>query len=825
MSFENIFKKMKSQSGRTMTEMIGIIAIIGVLSLTGLLGYNYAMEMVRENETLNRASKIIAGARTSYILQTHGDATEFYQPGDTLPSGAQIGDRRDKFEPQPINMHDVISNIGNDFAPDATYIVAPLKGPIKDGTEENVKIYVRVETPLAFTVRFDNLTKQACMKIVMAQNLGYWWAFEDEDGKAHWLDPTLVMNEANAEALCDRVIGVEPSRTASAHDLFLNNPFVKQAWAQSSSKGGTLVLWFGPYSSIDGEEGEYPLCAGNDCCCEIDEDGNKSPVGKAGCKKPPYGNCVACTYENSDGYCIQKDGGKCSADDVCHVSKCNSLQFECGDTCCAKGQTCTDGKCKGDPDPGVCLDGQTRCGDNCCDEGEICNSDGLCETDLCPANEGKFWCVQDEVCCDANQKCQNGECVTACPNDEVSCGDECCPSGQECKESCGYYYCVPKCPAGETLYCSHDYNLTPVNEGKLNELKEKCDTVSSCCDEWQCTQAPLILKDPNPEPTRKLEVPINKTGKYAYCAVEANGRCGLVTYCDEEPIKIDGKVLEICPTCFDDTWHNKGDYDTMEMVCVDKDMAEVAKISDGKEGLVLLMEPENCINNCENPCPNGGTPTAGGGCCPEGQGWGACGHCGGWATYTDACGRVYPVADICCQGQTSAPPGCTGLGNGTCYENYPIQNRTQCCALACASEQDDRNNVHPADGQCCDPKDASNGVCCESDSPITANCCTFKGREWCLPDNMPDSEGQCCKDDETCDTNTGECTSAEAKKCEEAGGVPGYKDKNGVPAGSEVKDKDGNIIGEGDCCAKEMACPKECCAANEGKHCAELKKG
>ena len=806
MSFEKIHTKMKSQSGRTMTEMIGIIAIIGVLSLTGLLGYNYAMEMVRENETLNRASKVIAGARTSYILQTHGDATKYYQPGDTLPSGAQVGDRRDKFEPQPINMHDVISNIGNDFAPDATYIIAPLKGPIKDGTEENVKIYVRVETPLAFTVRFDNLTKQACMKIVMAQNLGYSWAYEDADGTTHWLDPTMVMNEANAEALCDRVIGVEASKTASAYDLFLNNPFVKQAWAQNPSQGGTLVLWFGPYTSMDGDEGDYPLCAGDDCCCEIDEDGNKQPVGKAGCQKPSYGSCVSCTYENSDGYCIQKDGVTCPPSDVCRVSKCNSLQFECGDTCCAKGQTCNNGKCEGDPDPGICLNGQIQCGDNCCNEGEICNSEGVCETDLCPASEGKFWCVQDEVCCDANQKCQNGECVAACPSGEVSCGDECCPNGQQCKESCGYYYCVPKCPAGETLYCSHDYNLTPVNEGKLDESKEKCDTVSSCCDEWQCTQAPLILKDPNPEPTRKLEVPINKTGKYAYCAVEANGRCGLVTYCDKEPVKTAGKVLEICPPCFDDTWKNTGDYDAFKMVCMGKDMTEVAKISDGKEGLVLLTEPETCINNCEDPCPNGSMTRQG--CC-SGTSWGSCAHCGTWPTYTDACGRVYPVADICCAGETSAPPGCTGLGNGECYSNYPINDRTQCCALACASEDDIVQQKNPAQGTCCDDKDAYQGICCNSDEPKTQQCCNFKEGTWCVAQNGNNS-GQCCKDGEECNTETGECTSANAKKCEEMGGVPGYEN---VPQASQVKDEEGNVI-EG-CCLSDCGCPNECCNADE----------
>lgn len=797
MSFNGLFKKIKSQSGRTMMEIIGVVALMGVLSLVGILGYSYAMEYVRENETLNRASKVIAGARTSYILKKHEDAVRFYQPGDTLPSGAGVGDRRDKFQPQLINMHDVISNIGNDFAPDDKYILAPLKGPFKDGTEQNVKIYVRVETPDAFTVRFDNLTKQACVKIVMAQNLGYSWAYESADGTTHWMDPTTVMTQANAENLCERVIGVAPNPTASAAQLFLNNPLVKKAYAQNKTPSGTLVLWFGPFTPHPDNEGDYPLCAGDGCCCELADDGKLYPVGKAGCKKPPYGSCVECTYENAAGVCTQKDDVKCPADEVCKVSKCGSLEFECGDVCCKKGQTCTNGKCEGDPTQGVCLETQTQCGDDCCNADEICNADGVCVADPCPKSEGKFWCIQDEVCCAANEKCQNGACVMACPEGQTSCGDECCPSDNECKESGGYYYCIPKCPDGETLYCSHDINQSPIpGTGKVDETSGKeCFAYESICDEWSCTDAKLILKDPNQDNRRELEVPIKLNGKHEYCAVEINGRCALVTYCDDIPVTVDGH-LQICPSCFPNDWSSKDNYDPRTMVCVGNTLMEISKISDGKEGLILYNFEE--CNDCENPCPNGGTPSKNG-CCPEGHGWGQCGHCGNWPTYTDACGRKYPIADICCAGESDAPPGCTGLGNGQCYHNYPIQDRTQCCDLSCAIDTTDK--VEAAKGTCCDEKDAYQGVCCDKEEPATQTCCDFKQRTWCGGEN---GDGSCCKDGEEC--IEGKCTSGDDKKCEELGGKPGY---DTVPAKSQVKDNEGKVI-EG-CCKSTCACPGECC--------------
>ena len=45
------------ESGRSMVEMLGIMAIVGVISITGIYGYTKAMERHRANELLNEASK------------------------------------------------------------------------------------------------------------------------------------------------------------------------------------------------------------------------------------------------------------------------------------------------------------------------------------------------------------------------------------------------------------------------------------------------------------------------------------------------------------------------------------------------------------------------------------------------------------------------------------------------------------------------------------------------------------------------------------------------------------------------------------------------
>lgn len=53
MATKTYFKLSPSQSGRSMVEMLGVLAIVGVLSIGGIMGYSYAMDKYRANETVN----------------------------------------------------------------------------------------------------------------------------------------------------------------------------------------------------------------------------------------------------------------------------------------------------------------------------------------------------------------------------------------------------------------------------------------------------------------------------------------------------------------------------------------------------------------------------------------------------------------------------------------------------------------------------------------------------------------------------------------------------------------------------------------------------
>ena len=56
-------------SGRSMIEMLGVLAIIGVLSVGGIAGYSKAMMQFRINQTKQEISEIITNVRTLYAQQ------------------------------------------------------------------------------------------------------------------------------------------------------------------------------------------------------------------------------------------------------------------------------------------------------------------------------------------------------------------------------------------------------------------------------------------------------------------------------------------------------------------------------------------------------------------------------------------------------------------------------------------------------------------------------------------------------------------------------------------------------------------------------------
>ena len=66
-----------NQSGRSMIEMLGVLAIIGVLSVGGIAGYSKAMMKFKINKTIDQISQMVANTRTLYARQrNYGNLNE-----------------------------------------------------------------------------------------------------------------------------------------------------------------------------------------------------------------------------------------------------------------------------------------------------------------------------------------------------------------------------------------------------------------------------------------------------------------------------------------------------------------------------------------------------------------------------------------------------------------------------------------------------------------------------------------------------------------------------------------------------------------------------
>ena len=62
--------KNMNESGRSMVEMLGVLAIVGVLSIGGIAGYTRAMKNWRVNEIIDAANKVAAMVETDLVTHT-----------------------------------------------------------------------------------------------------------------------------------------------------------------------------------------------------------------------------------------------------------------------------------------------------------------------------------------------------------------------------------------------------------------------------------------------------------------------------------------------------------------------------------------------------------------------------------------------------------------------------------------------------------------------------------------------------------------------------------------------------------------------------------
>ena len=131
-----------NQNGRSMIEMLGVLAIIGVLSVGGIAGYSKAMMKFKTNKTIDQIAMTVTNIRTLYAQQPNYDIVDTiaYDMGvvdDAMASKKDAGE----------------NELSNPFG-GSYYIASVPSGATGDTTGKG-----------AFAITVTGLPREACMSI------------------------------------------------------------------------------------------------------------------------------------------------------------------------------------------------------------------------------------------------------------------------------------------------------------------------------------------------------------------------------------------------------------------------------------------------------------------------------------------------------------------------------------------------------------------------------------------------------------------------------------------------------------------------------------
>ena len=143
-----------NENGRSMVEMLGVLAIIGVLSAGGLAGYSKAMFKHKLNTTMDQITMIVTNIRTMYGTQGNYD-------GLGKSSAVDLG-----IIPA-VMVDDVAAVTGEHPKPRSTTLTNPFKGNV-DIAPVNIANPSGESDDTGFKIVYGGLPKEACIALATA---------------------------------------------------------------------------------------------------------------------------------------------------------------------------------------------------------------------------------------------------------------------------------------------------------------------------------------------------------------------------------------------------------------------------------------------------------------------------------------------------------------------------------------------------------------------------------------------------------------------------------------------------------------------------------
>ncbi|MDO4162561.1 MAG: hypothetical protein Q4D80_06145 [Pseudomonadota bacterium] len=139
---------LKNQTGRSMIEMLGVLAITGVLSVGGLAGYSKAMIKFKTNKTIDEIITIATNIQTLFANQKTYEGTAV----GCGNNGTEIC--KDEFNTNKNSDLEFLKNAG--VFPEDMIVDNKLINPF------NGNVWISSWSPKYLFIVFENLPKEAC---------------------------------------------------------------------------------------------------------------------------------------------------------------------------------------------------------------------------------------------------------------------------------------------------------------------------------------------------------------------------------------------------------------------------------------------------------------------------------------------------------------------------------------------------------------------------------------------------------------------------------------------------------------------------------------
>ena len=217
-----------NENGRSMVEMLGVLAIIGVLSVGGIAGYSKAMNKYKINKTTDQVSMLVANIRTLFSSQgnykgiNNGQAIKF----GVVPNEMYATSADGNYAPS----YDITNAFGGD--------VKIAADQARAGDTDKVE---------AFTIRYDGLSSEACVTVatgdwgsgqasgLIALGAGETASLTDEK-------MTALQIDAGTPAAGAKVVIAQPGVAASPTPISVTNAVAACSGAANNGSGYS-VMW------------------------------------------------------------------------------------------------------------------------------------------------------------------------------------------------------------------------------------------------------------------------------------------------------------------------------------------------------------------------------------------------------------------------------------------------------------------------------------------------------------------------------------------------------------------------------------------------------